>query len=236
MSKFKYTDYINQNISFSSFLCKDGLILYKIVRKNEAHFFLEYCEEEKYYVVTCNKSVPKHLIEQYVKNNYERILNWYKNVDNPEPWLIFGQKVPVKVFIGNKFNVEYANDHIDVYIRHKRDYKDAAKYFYKQLSTNYLQPRTNELMNQLGLKGTFGCVRWATYYLGMCDAHKKINYSAKLIQYSKNYIDYVIYHEIAHFTHMNHKKEFWKLVESYCPNYKQLQKEAYDLIFNNRMW
>ncbi|XQP55578.1 MAG: M48 family metallopeptidase [Mycoplasmoidaceae bacterium] len=231
MALDKYRD-----IKFGSFLCKDGMILYKIVRKPNANLYLEYREEDKYYIVTCNGSISEADIKQYVLNNYEWIMNWYKNIDNPYPWMIFGNKVPVKVIIGNEHRVEYDGNQINVYLRHKRDYKDAAKQFYKQFATAYLMPRTQEFINRLGLKGQFGRVSWATWYHGLCHANKTIDYSAKLVQYSKEYIDYVIYHEIAHFTHMNHKKEFWQLVATYCPNYKELEKQSYKMMFANHMW
>lgn len=231
MAKNKYTA-----IEFDSFLCKDGMILYKIVRKPNANLFLEYREEEKYYVVVCNGSIANDDIKQYVQSNYEWVLNWYRNIDDPAPWLIFGEKVPVKVIIGNEHRVEYLGDKINVYLRYKRDYKDIVKHFYKQFAIAYLMPRTLEFIDKLGLKGQFGRVSWATYYHGLCHSDRTIDFSAKLIQYSKEYIDYVIYHEIAHFTHMNHKKEFWRLVETYCPNYKQLESQAYQMMFHNRMW
>ena len=34
-------------------------------------------------------------------------------------------------------------------------------------------------------------------------------------------MDYIIIHELCHIKQMNHSKEFWKLVESHCPNYKE---------------
>lgn len=236
MGKIKYTNSKNQNISFSSFLCKDGLILYKIIRKNEANLFLEYLEEERYYIVTCNKSISEVDIKQYVLNNYEWVMNWYKNVDDPAPWFVFGQKVPVKVILGNEYRTEYLGNQINVYLRHKRDYKDAVKHFYKEFATSYLMPRTLEFINKLGLKGQFGRVSWSTYYYGMCHGGKTIDLSAKLIQYSKEFIDSVIYHEIAHFTHMNHKKKFWDLLANYCPNYKKLDNEAIHFKLTNRVW
>ena len=38
-------------------------------------------------------------------------------------------------------------------------------------------------------------------------------------------LDYVIVHELSHFIHFNHSKEFWNLVNKYCPRYKQIKKE-----------
>jgi len=34
-------------------------------------------------------------------------------------------------------------------------------------------------------------------------------------------IDYVIVHELAHLTEINHTDKFWELVESVIPDYKQ---------------
>ncbi|MCQ3908855.1 MAG: hypothetical protein MJ200_04995 [Mycoplasmoidaceae bacterium] len=75
MLKIRYEDYRDKNINFDSFLCKDGCIVYKIIRKSEAKLFLEYVEEENYYVITCNKSITKQQVKEYVMANYEWVLN-----------------------------------------------------------------------------------------------------------------------------------------------------------------
>lgn len=61
---------------------------------------------------------------------------------------------------------------------------------------------------------------------GVCNRRSMtITLNYDLIQYPVECLDYVIIHELAHLTHFNHSKEFWQLVEKYCPQYKQIRKQ-----------
>ena len=51
-----------------------------------------------------------------------------------------------------------------------------------------------------------------------------ITLNSKLIRYDIKVIDYVIIHELSHFVHFDHSKDFWKTVEYYMPNYKKAIK------------
>ncbi len=49
--------------------------------------------------------------------------------------------------------------------------------------------------------------------------------NAKLIHASIECIDYVIAHELCHRIHFNHSKEFWTLVESVMPDWRERKKK-----------
>ena len=61
---------------------------------------------------------------------------------------------------------------------------------------------------------------------GVCNIkNNKITLNLELSKYDIKYLDYVIIHELSHFIHPNHSKEFWQLVSKYCYNYKDIRKE-----------
>lgn len=58
----------------------------------------------------------------------------------------------------------------------------------------------------------------------------KLNW--KLILVPKELREYIVYHELSHSLHMNHKPQFWATVAKWCPNYKELKKKLnqYDFV------
>lgn len=51
----------------------------------------------------------------------------------------------------------------------------------------------------------------------------KLNW--KLVILPENLVEYVIYHELCHSIHMNHKPQFWQSLGTICPDYKKRKKE-----------
>ena len=64
---------------------------------------------------------------------------------------------------------------------------------------------------------------------GVCNRKTvTITLNAELIRESIDKIDYVIVHELSHFIHPNHSKNFWGCVSQYIPDYKQIRKQLRD--------
>lgn len=94
--------------------------------------------------------------------------------------------------------------------------KNSARKFLHDRFIN-LSKNTNLIAKELILKNNIS--KW-----GSCSNKKIINLSFNLICTKKSVIDYVIIHELCHLIEMNHSKNFWQLVENYCPNYKAENK------------
>ena len=88
-----------------------------------------------------------------------------------------------------------------------------------------VQDAANELIRETGLVPNKVRIRDIKYAWGSCSVNKNITISYKLIRYSRQAIRYVILHELCHIKYMNHSKDFWNLVATYMPNYKEVKKE-----------
>lgn len=95
--------------------------------------------------------------------------------------------------------------------------------FFRQQAEMYLKPRVLLLADLVGKEVKTVSIRSQRTRWGSCSSRLTISLNWRLIMAPDFASDYVIYHELAHLTHMDHSKRFWKLVEQYCPNYKQAE-------------
>ncbi|MGB9093646.1 MAG: SprT family zinc-dependent metalloprotease [Gallionella sp.] len=60
---------------------------------------------------------------------------------------------------------------------------------------------------------------------GSCTAQGAVRLNVQLIKLPQRLIDYVVVHELAHLRELNHSPDFWRVVESVCPDYASLRSE-----------
>lgn len=56
---------------------------------------------------------------------------------------------------------------------------------------------------------------------GSCSARGTLSFNWRLVMLPFALHDYIIWHELAHLTHLNHSPAFWGLLSSYDPHYKE---------------
>ncbi len=61
--------------------------------------------------------------------------------------------------------------------------------------------------------------RWAS-----CSAQRNLSLNTKLLFLAPDLVRYVVVHELCHTVHMNHSKEFWRVVAIHEPSYKVLDQ------------
>lgn len=92
-----------------------------------------------------------------------------------------------------------------------RIYKEKIDYYYNLFEENIPYP----ILKIRKMK-----TRW-----GVCNRKdNSVTLNSELIKYDINCLNYVVVHELSHFVHFDHSKEFWKTVEYYFPEYKKYRK------------
>jgi predicted metal-dependent hydrolase len=56
---------------------------------------------------------------------------------------------------------------------------------------------------------------------GSCSNAHRLNFNLRCVMAPLEVIDYIVVHEMCHMVHFNHSKEFWGLVETILPDFKE---------------
>lgn len=92
--------------------------------------------------------------------------------------------------------------------------------FYKKEAHAYVPPIVSYWANKMLLYPTDIRFRKTKRQWGSCSGRNVLSFNTMMMKLPKNVIQYIIVHELAHIQHKNHQKTFWRLVESYLPDYK----------------
>ena len=194
-----------------------------IEKKKIKNTYIRVKEDLKIYVST-SYLTPNLFIKNLINNNRDSIINMIekqeKKQSKKDGYYYLGQKINVikrdvkKPFLED--DTLYVNSKEDI---NKWYLKQSKKVFKERLDTIYNSFTEDIPYPKLVIRTMK--TRW-----GVCNKKlKKVTLNYNLIYMDRKYLDYVIVHELSHFIHFDHSKEFWKLVEQNEPNYKQIRKE-----------
>ncbi|WP_421654449.1 M48 family metallopeptidase [Leptothermofonsia sp. ETS-13] len=92
----------------------------------------------------------------------------------------------------------------------------------------HLVPWLQVVSRELELPFERALVRKQKTRWGSCSSSKTISLNCKLLFLPRSLVQYVFVHELCHTIHLNHSPRFWALVNSYEPDYSQLDANLKD--------
>ena len=101
-------------------------------------------------------------------------------------------------------------------VRNRQFVSDMISRAMEYEAVKVLLPFAREVADELGLVPAGFEVGRGMRKLGHCTAKKVIQLSRNLMFYPEELVRYIICHELAHLTHMNHSPQFHALCDQYC--------------------
>lgn len=195
-----------------------------IEKKNNKNTYIR-LKKNNVILVTTNYFVREKQILNLIDQNVEYIEKMRYKIDSKlekdDKFYYLGKNYDI-IIINNIEKIEFLEDKIYI-----PSYDKLNKYVEKQMKLIYKQELEKcynlfeEKIPYPNLKIRKMKTRW-----GVCNrSNNNVTLNSELIRYELIYLDYVIVHELSHFVHFDHSKDFWKTVSKYCPNYKIIRKK-----------
>lgn len=92
--------------------------------------------------------------------------------------------------------------------------------WYEASAAAVLKERVASYEKVMGVKGGKIEIKTVNSFWGSCAQDGYLRFNARLLMAPMEVVDYVVAHELAHLTHRNHSRAFWREVEEAVPDYK----------------
>ncbi len=209
---------------------------YQVFYKKIKNMYLR-VTDDKILIITCNRTVSKMRIEDFILRSKNRIL---KNIDNKQEriplydettFLLFGKEYdPVYRYGMKKESITVIEN--EIIIEMKSDIIDKKKIerFYGDILLNEIQSilsqRKLDLISFIDLNGLTFKTQLMKSRFGSCIPKKRIiKLNSILARFPKEFTEAILIHELVHLAIPNHQKDFYDKINLLVPNYKKIRKE-----------
>ena len=234
------------------FSYEDKDIEFEIIRKNVKNINLR-VKKDMSVVVSANKKVPLEHIFEFVRIKSKWIimnLEYFSKFERSreklykdfEKFKYLGKKYDLKIekAIQKEF-VFFDNKKIYIFVKNTDDYKKKKSL----IDSWYLKQAKKEFANSLdriypsfekyGIAKPYMKIRQMKSRWGSCMVYgQSITLNKELIKSPKECIDYVVLHELVHFLHKNHGKDFYLCMSKFMPDWKD-RKEILNKNFSGEL-
>lgn len=195
-----------------------------ILKKNNKHLYIRITDDMKI-SISCPYLYTKKMIGKILDDNRLDIIKMINLKEDKEE----KKKKEANYFLGKPLCVNYDNvkkpkyDGYNVIVRDDNMLNIWYKSIAKEVFKTYLDEAYyvfEEKIPYPKLKVRQMKTRW-----GVCNRKdNSVTLNLELIKKDREYLNYVIVHELSHFVYFDHSKNFWNTVEKYCPDYKRIRK------------
>lgn len=138
----------------------------------------------------------------------------------------------IKIATNEKEHIKLSRQFLEIYSHNTNpsNVRELVEEWYRNQASQIFQDRLTACYGKLSREKILFpkiIIRRMQSSWGSCSAKGAISLNIKLIQVTKEYIDYVLIHELCHLKYLHHEPEFYKLLSRILPDWKR-KKEKLD--------
>lgn len=173
----------------------------------------------------------------WVRKKLQQFSQWQNELGTAQIRFVDGAVLPylggqLRIQLGSSIQDSILQSDNDGWVLHVNLPKDAeesrvkdwVQVWFKNTATKHFDERIRSLSETAGVKYHSWSLSSAKGRWGSCSSDRRIRLNWRLMHLKPEIIDYVIAHELAHLSEMNHSPRFWQRVAEIYPGYEVAKK------------
>lgn len=158
--------------------------------------------------------------EAWIRSKYREIRMTSRTIEK-DRLLLNGEVYTLKFDYGsNSSTVQLDHHKLIVGAKSRREAMVALRNWISEQSRKMIEDKADFYAKKMGVHFNKIFLRNSRKW-GACSVGKNLSFNWQIACLPEDLAEYVVIHELAHLRVFNHSKEFWKLLSSLCPEYKE---------------
>lgn len=189
-------------------ISKDGELIVRAPRRLSLDYIFKFIQQKERWIENKQRAVKESMSFNY-------------NIINYNSFLILGKAYDKKE-LNNIKKIELTNNELVVPKTEERQKQlRMIERFYIKLAEKILFERMEYFASLMKLNYESVKIVRSRSKWGSCDAKGNIKLNYKVVMLKPRVVDYILIHELSHLIEMNHSKEFYRVVETVMPDWRE---------------
>ena len=196
---------------------------YTIKKSKRAHSLRISLNSKGEVVVTKPWFVPQLFADRFVAENEAWVLDKLKKLvkSAPKDTMWYQGNEYRFVFQQGKFSVRIEKQHMIVSAYSPSSAKRSLKTWLQDQAKQMILSSVKQFSIKMGVSYNGIRIKDQSSRWGSCSSQNNLNFNWRLIMAPPQTLSYVVIHELAHLKHMDHSRDFWRMVEQFDPDYRE---------------
>lgn len=172
------------------------------------------------------RSKANWIVQKLFEYKNMKYIKIHKELVNGESFMYLGRNYSLQIIIDQskakpEVKLHQGKFYITANTSNETILRKALQEWYREKALEKIKKRIIYFQPYFKMEPSDIVVKEQQKRWGSCTSNNKLLFNWRCVMAPAPVIDYIVVHEMCHMVHMNHSKEYWKLVESIIPDYKE---------------